>query len=197
MKRVKLHRLSATPRSQFHWKFNIMLLLWLSDWVFYENNLKAASFQALAVIKVSAAVLFHFGFLPPAFSANLDIYISYFKQSAVEHRLPHLHLKGAVEQEQVLRKTMSCGSERECDTDFLGTTGRREVQLAHKQEMAGATTQWDFLFIPSPACTSHQHTSAFDPSNTPPPSVLPSADPPPHSDTGSSLDSKPKQEVLN
>lgn len=41
-------------------------------------------------------------------------------------------------------------SELECDTDFLGTTGRREVQLAHKQEMAGATTQWGFLFTPSP-----------------------------------------------
>ena len=41
-------------------------------------------------------------------------------------------------------------SEQECDTDFLGTTGRREVQLAHKQEMAGATTQWGFLFAPPP-----------------------------------------------
>lgn len=41
-------------------------------------------------------------------------------------------------------------SELECDTDFLGTTGRREVQLAHKQEMAGATTQWGFLCAPSP-----------------------------------------------
>lgn len=37
-------------------------------------------------------------------------------------------------------------SELECDTDFLGTTGRREVQLAHKQEMAGTTTQWGFLY---------------------------------------------------
>lgn len=60
---------------------------------------------------------------------------------------------------QVSTKTMSWDasdthkqswSELECDTDFLGTTGRREVQLAHKQEMAGATTQWGFLYIPSP-----------------------------------------------
>lgn len=53
-------------------------------------------------------------------------------------------------------------SELECDTDFLGTTGRREVQLAHKQEMAGATAQWGFLCIPSPThklLTSHLLTS--------------------------------------
>lgn len=32
-----------------------------------------------------------------------------------------------------------CRSELECDEDFLGTAGRREVQLAHKQEAAEAT----------------------------------------------------------
>lgn len=57
---------------------------------------------------------------------------------------------------------MQSWSELECDTDFLGTTGRREVQLAHKQEMAEATTQWGFLFIPLPTIrflTSHLVTS--------------------------------------
>lgn len=40
-------------------------------------------------------------------------------------------------------------SELEPDTDFLGTAGRREVELAHKQEETGATTQWGFLCIPT------------------------------------------------
>lgn len=46
-------------------------------------------------------------------------------------------------------------SKLDCHADFLGTTGRREVQLAHKQEMARATTQWDFPSAPSPTrCAS-------------------------------------------
>lgn len=45
--------------------------------------------------------------------------------------------------------------EQECDTDFLGTTGRRrEAQLAHKQEMSGAGAQWGFLRPPPPPCAS-------------------------------------------
>lgn len=42
-------------------------------------------------------------------------------------------------------------SQQECDTNFLGTAGRRKAQLAHKQETAGVSTQWDFLLSPSPA----------------------------------------------
>lgn len=40
-------------------------------------------------------------------------------------------------------------SELECDEeDFLGTTGRREVQLAHKQEAAEATDTMGFPVYP-------------------------------------------------
>lgn len=41
-------------------------------------------------------------------------------------------------------------SELECDEDFLGTTGRREVQLAHKQETAEATNTMGFPVYPPP-----------------------------------------------
>lgn len=41
-------------------------------------------------------------------------------------------------------------SELECDEDFLGTTGRKEVQLAHKQETAEATNTMGFPVYPPP-----------------------------------------------
>lgn len=63
-------------------------------------------------------------------------------------------------------------SELECDTDFLGTTGRRQVQLAHKQEMAGATTQWGFRISPphhiySSLLTCSPQSLSISPSSNP------------------------------
>lgn len=47
-------------------------------------------------------------------------------------------------------------SELECDEDFLGTTGRREVQLAHKQETAEATNTMGFpVYLPPYRIISH------------------------------------------
>lgn len=45
---------------------------------------------------------------------------------------------------------MRSWSELECDEDFLGTTGRREVQLAHKQEAAEATNTMGLPVYPPP-----------------------------------------------
>lgn len=157
-------------------------------------------FQALAVIKVSAAVLFHFGFLPPALSANPDIYISYFKQSAVEHRLQHLHLKGTLEQERVPVKTESGGAEpiRAGMWRRLPGYNRKEGSTAGTQTGNG----WNhhtmgFPVHPLPSMHfSPTHLCIWSFKQHPPSHANRSADHP-HSDTRIQSGLQTKLEVLN